>query len=613
MSISSVNRKAGPYSGNDVTVAFPFAFKVFTTADVVVVATDVAGVESILALGTNYSISLNSDQEANPGGTVTMVAVPATGTKITLTSDVAELQPVTLTNQGGFYPKVINDALDRATIQIQQLAEKLGRALVWPISAAGATLPSPEPSKFIGWNATADSLVNLDGVAVGDAQTVSFNQAGTGAVTRTAQDKMREMVSANDFGAVGDGVADDTTALTNFFNSAIANPGVPHYLLPKTYAINLALPTINVSNVIIECPGASFHDVGSVLSGAVIKWVGAAGATMQTISAVSGGSNQRLSNIVLRGVAYDCNNLAANGLVIKSVCESIFEIACIEATAYALFFDCVATLGEAADCQKNRIRFLGRQVLATGGICLGVTGTATANFSMNEIWVDVVHTNTTAIIVANADNNDWEYVRCYKAGAGTATESVSLQGGATVAQRARSERFHYFVANLPMRAYGTGTFTYGAISNKIFCLDKENGTPDPIVDAGASLYWQNDLTPFGDSPWVSFTPTITAGSGSFTSVSGNGYYLKRGKIVHVVLNVTCTTIGTAGSYVSATLPFAETNISNWIVTGKNNTTGAQVVGSVSQGTATANIANYAGSFPLASGQSVTLTGFYAIS
>jgi hypothetical protein len=40
-----------------------------------------------------------------------------------------------------------------------------------------------------------------------------FIQSGTGAVVRTAQDKAREVVSVKDFGAVGDGVADDTAAI----------------------------------------------------------------------------------------------------------------------------------------------------------------------------------------------------------------------------------------------------------------------------------------------------------------------------------------------------------------------------------------------------------------
>jgi hypothetical protein len=54
----------------------------------------------------------------------------------------------------------------------------------------------------------------LSGVVVEvDATDVTFLQAGSGAVVRTAQAKMRDVVSVKDFGAVGDGVADDTAAI----------------------------------------------------------------------------------------------------------------------------------------------------------------------------------------------------------------------------------------------------------------------------------------------------------------------------------------------------------------------------------------------------------------
>jgi hypothetical protein len=48
---------------------------------------------------------------------------------------------------------------------------------------------------------------------------VSFIQAGTGAVTRNIQDKAREIVSVLDFGAVGDGITNDTDAI----NAALAH------------------------------------------------------------------------------------------------------------------------------------------------------------------------------------------------------------------------------------------------------------------------------------------------------------------------------------------------------------------------------------------------------
>ena len=46
-----------------------------------------------------------------------------------------------------------------------------------------------------------------------NAANVTYDPAGTGAVSRTVQSKLRDVVSVKDFGAIGDGVADDTAAI----------------------------------------------------------------------------------------------------------------------------------------------------------------------------------------------------------------------------------------------------------------------------------------------------------------------------------------------------------------------------------------------------------------
>jgi hypothetical protein len=167
MSISSEIRRAGPFAGNGSTVNFPFTFKVFTTAQVVVTRT-VSGVETVLTLTTDYTVSLNSNQDTSPGGTVTMLTAPASGQSITITSNVANLQPTVLANLGGFYPEVINDSLDRATIQIQQLDERVDRALVIPVSSSGidTELPAPQSSALIGWDAGATALQNYSNIPI---------------------------------------------------------------------------------------------------------------------------------------------------------------------------------------------------------------------------------------------------------------------------------------------------------------------------------------------------------------------------------------------------------------------------------------------------------------
>lgn len=170
MTINSITRKAGPFIGNGSTSAFPFSFKVFQASDLEVVRLDTTtNTETSLVLTSDYTVTLNLDQDSNPGGTVTLLAgALAAGYTLTLTSDLPNLQPTDLTNQGGFYPDVINDALDRATIQIQQLQEQTNRSIKVPVSSdSNTTLPTPESNNLIGWDATAENLVNIDPTSLG--------------------------------------------------------------------------------------------------------------------------------------------------------------------------------------------------------------------------------------------------------------------------------------------------------------------------------------------------------------------------------------------------------------------------------------------------------------
>jgi hypothetical protein len=66
-----------------------------------------------------------------------------------------------------------------------------------------------------------DNLGNIrrfQNTTTGTADGVQFTQAGTGAVQRTVDSKLQDVVSVKDFGAVGDGSIDDTAAIQNAFN-----------------------------------------------------------------------------------------------------------------------------------------------------------------------------------------------------------------------------------------------------------------------------------------------------------------------------------------------------------------------------------------------------------
>lgn len=234
MTINSTNRKAGPYSGNDATTVFPFAFRVFSKADMLVIRSDATGAETPLAVDADYTLSLNANQSGNPGGTVILPAALVSGTTLTITSAIPNLQPTDITNNGGFFPKVLNDAFDRIVIQIQQLADAVSRSLKTSISTPDGvdpTLPTPVPYQLIGWNATGTGLQNTDPTystalatdlasssAGKGSKLVRFIQRMTGAAARWVEDRLADTVSVKDFGAVGDGINDDSAAI----NAALA-------------------------------------------------------------------------------------------------------------------------------------------------------------------------------------------------------------------------------------------------------------------------------------------------------------------------------------------------------------------------------------------------------
>lgn len=197
MTISSTSRTAGPFTGTGALVNYPFSFKVFTTADVRVVHTTAAGVDdAVWVLGTNYGVTLNANQNANPGGYITpAVALPA-GEKLTLTSGVAALQGLALTTGGNWDPRSVEDALDKLTVLIQQVSSLAAgvppgvtsavAALPSSVAAGGgvsATLPAPQAGAVLAWNSTGTGITNATVTAGGGGTTSTPSVFGAAVAT----------------------------------------------------------------------------------------------------------------------------------------------------------------------------------------------------------------------------------------------------------------------------------------------------------------------------------------------------------------------------------------------------------------------------------------------
>lgn len=162
MTISTSNRRAGPYLGDGIQREFPFAFKVFNAGDVrAYVADGKRGTERALAYGSDYRVTLHPDQETRPGGLLTLTAALAVGDKLAINSKTDIVQSKVFTNQGGFYPALLNDALDLLTVICQELQAQLARAMLAPVNATVTpSFPLPDAKKFLRWSDDGSTLVN---------------------------------------------------------------------------------------------------------------------------------------------------------------------------------------------------------------------------------------------------------------------------------------------------------------------------------------------------------------------------------------------------------------------------------------------------------------------
>ena len=164
MTVPATTRRAGPFNGNGVTTSFPFTFKVFGPDDIAVKRADTSGVETLLVRSSDYTVTLNSNQDTSPGGSVVMLSPPAYLETLVIVGASQPDQGTDLPTGGAYRAQVVENALDKLTILIQQLKEELGRALTLPATSAGSTteLPTPVADNVIGWDSTGGGLRNFD-------------------------------------------------------------------------------------------------------------------------------------------------------------------------------------------------------------------------------------------------------------------------------------------------------------------------------------------------------------------------------------------------------------------------------------------------------------------
>jgi hypothetical protein len=197
--------------------------------------------------------------------------------------------------------------------------------------------------------------------------TIGFLQSGTGAVLRTAQDKMREVVSVTDFGGVPDNATDNTTAIVN----ALATGKPVHFPATSagtTYRFATSITTVSGVEITTD------DDV-------VLYYTGATGAA---INLVGSGVNVSLGEVVAPSAPYAIRyyNLELSDITVRRAGSC---------TAACIYHD-----GDLQTANAGNNRWEVEDIQA-GSVPYGVRIKNSASFLLEgEIWnVKVVFSATT--------------------------------------------------------------------------------------------------------------------------------------------------------------------------------------------------------------------------
>lgn len=259
MTISSTVNKSGPYSGNGSTTVFARTFRVLD-------ADHLSVYETTDGVTTKVTTGITKDGIGADTGNVTFDVAPATGTQITLIREVPMTQETDYSSQGKVAPVQVEDDLDDLQMQIQDLAEKIGRAILAPILSSGVSDLPFSANRVIGFNSSADGfavagstraeldaavsfLNGLSGAGdASDAVNALYTPGWTGAVSRSVTARLKEVVFAADFGVIADGVTDDASAIQAAIDYVSSAGGGFVVLPPGTMMVSVAInPKTGVS------------------------------------------------------------------------------------------------------------------------------------------------------------------------------------------------------------------------------------------------------------------------------------------------------------------------------------------------------------------------------
>lgn len=193
MTTDTIDFVDGPYTGNGVQTVFAINSKVQQREDIKLTRLTAGNIEVPLDIDVDYDVTLNANQDSNPGGSVTYPhpssSLPVLPSTESITVDNAPdfLQKADLKQGGEYNPQVVEDALDKIVIMVNKVREVTDRCVKISI-----TDDSGSPTQLPAASDRANKVLLFDGtglLTVG-TPTTQVIAAGNPADTDTVRDKM---------------------------------------------------------------------------------------------------------------------------------------------------------------------------------------------------------------------------------------------------------------------------------------------------------------------------------------------------------------------------------------------------------------------------------------